>query len=155
MKKFAFALENVLKYRRQLETVRRRAFSKAAEVFREREEQLRALAAELTEYRNRLARMGTGKISVRQLALYRSYMTYVESQIEQAVVWLQEAGRDLEARRQQLVTASKDRRVLDKVKEHKKADYDYEANRQETKDLDEVGATRYTPRDAAEKERTA
>ncbi len=144
MKRFAFALEKILEYRRQVELDRRRAFSKAVEIFRRREEQLRALAGELELYRTRMAQMGTGKISTRDLALHRTYLTHVESQIEQAVVWLQDAGKDLEARRQDLVASSKDRRVLETVKERKRADYEYEANRQETKELDEVGATRHT-----------
>ena len=146
MKRFAFPLERILEYRKQLELDRRRMFAKAAEVFRAREDQLRALAGELSEYRTRLAEMGTGKISTRQLALYRTYMTHVEFQLQQAVVWLRDAGRDLEARRQDLTVASKDKRVLEKVKEHKRADYEYEANRQDTKELDEVSATRHTAR---------
>jgi flagellar export protein FliJ len=99
MKRFAFALERILEYRKQLELDRRRTFAKAAEVFRQREDQLRALAGELAEYRTRLAEMGTGRISIRQLALYRSYMTHVELQLDQAVVWLRDAGRDMETRR--------------------------------------------------------
>lgn len=146
MKKFAFALEKILEYRKQIELDRRRAFSKAAEVFSRRERQLRALAGELAEYRTRLAEMGTGRLSTRQIALYRSYMTYVETQLDQAVVWLQDAGKDLEARRRELVASSKDKKVLEKVKEHKRADYEYEANRQETKDLDEIGAVRHVSR---------
>lgn len=140
MKRFAFSLEKILEYRRQLELDRKRAFSRASEVFRQREEALRTLAAELSTYRTRLAEMGSGRISTRQLALHRSYMTHVEALIGQAVVWLSDAGKDLEARRQELAAASKNKQVLEKVREHKRAEYEYEADRQETRDLDEVGA---------------
>lgn len=144
MRRFAFSLERILEYRRQLELDRKRAFSMASEVFRQREKQLRALATELAAYRTRLAELGSGKVSPRQLALYRSYMTHVEAQIDQAAAWLQDAGKDLEARRQELAAASKDKQVLEKVKEHKRTEYEYEAGRQETRDLDEIGAGRYT-----------
>jgi len=143
MKKFAFSLERILEYRRQLESDRKLAFSKAAEIFRRREDQLRALAAELADYRTRLARMGVGKISAREFALYRSYLTYLEAQAERAVVWLHDAGRDLEARRSELAAASKDTQVLEKVKQVKRAEYDYQANREETAVLDEIGSARF------------
>ena len=99
MKKFAFSLEKVLEYRKQLEADRRLAFSKAAEIFRSREDKLRTLAAELAGYQNAMAKIGTGRISARELAIYRSYLTYLETQVGQAVVWLQDSGRDLETRR--------------------------------------------------------
>ena len=143
MKKFAFSLEHILDYRRQLESDRKLAFSKAAEIFRRREGQLRTLADELADYRNRLARMGTGRISARELALYRSYLTYIETQVEQAVVWLRDAGSDVEDRRRQLAAASKDKQVLEKVKEVKRAEYDYQASREETAVLDEIGSNRF------------
>lgn len=154
MKRFAFSLERILEYRRQLELDRKRTFSVASEVFRQREKDLRTLATELATYRTRLAEMGSGRVSARQLALYRSYMTHVEAQIGQAVLWLTDAGKDLEARRQDLAAASKDKQVIEKVKEHKRAEYEYEANRQETRDLDEVGAWRHAANRAQAGERS-
>ena len=143
MKKFAFSLEKVLQYRKQLESDRQMAFAKAADVFRRREDELRGLVARMEDYTNRLAGMGVGKISARQLALYRSYLTYLESKVHEATGWLHDAVHDLEARRDDLIAASKDTKVLEKVKEHKRADYDREAGREETGQLDEVGATRF------------
>jgi flagellar FliJ protein len=143
MKRFAFSLEKVLQYRKQLESDRQMAFAKAADVFRRREDELRALVARMEDYTNRLAAMGVGKISARQLALYRSYLTYLESKVHEAAGWLHDAVRDLEARRDDLIAASKDTKVLEKVKEHKRSDYDREAGREETGQLDEIGATRF------------
>ena len=141
MKRFAFSLEKVLQYRRQLESDRQIAFAKAADVFRRREDELRDLVARMEGYTSRIAQMGVGKISARQLALYRTYLTYLESKVHEAAGWLHDAVRDLEARRNDLIAASKDTKVLEKVKEHKRADYDREADKEETGQLDEVGAT--------------
>ena len=141
MKRFRFSLERVLDYRKQMELDRQRTFARAAEIFRRREENLRGLAKELETYRTRLAEMGTGRISARELALYRSYLTYLEARVEEAAAWLEDAARDMEARREELVKASKEKKVLDKVKDHKRAEYDYDAAREDTAQLDEVGAT--------------
>jgi len=140
MKRFAFSLERVLEYRKQLELDRQLAFAKAADVFRRREDELRRLADELGSYRTRLAQMGTGRLSTRDLALYRSYLTHLEFQVARAIEWLSDASRELERRREALAAATKDRQVLGKLKEVQRADYDYQAGRQETKDLDEIGA---------------
>ncbi len=143
MKRFVFSLAKVLEYRKQLESDRQLAFSKAAEIFRRREDQLRTLAAELTSYQNAMAKIGTGRISARELALYRSYLTYLETQVGQAVVWLQDSGRDLETRRRELAVASQEKQVLEKVKDSKRAEHDYQLARQETADLDEIGSNNY------------
>ncbi len=143
MKKFSFSLQKVLDYRRQLESVRSAAFSKAAEVFEQRRKNLESLGEELAEYRSRLAEMGVGRISARDLSSYRSYMTHCEIKVSKAAEWLMEAAREMESRRRDFVGAKKRTRVLERLEEIKRGRYDYEAARQETKVLDEVAGVAF------------
>lgn len=143
MKKFSFSLQKVLDYRRQLESVRSGAFSKAAEVFAQRQKNLESLGEELSEYRSRLAEMGVGRISARELSSHRSYMTHCEIKVSKAADWLMEAAREMESRRRDFVGAKKRTRVLERLEEVKRGRYDYEAARQETKVLDEVAGVAF------------
>jgi len=140
MKKFRFSLERVLEYRSQVESARLRAFSKAVEVFQRRQEELRKLGDEMTNYRTRLAEMGVGKISANELARWRSYLSHCEVGVARAARWMMEAAGEMEVKRRDLVAAKKDTRVLERLKEIKREQYDYEAAREETKVLDEVAA---------------
>ncbi len=149
MKRFKFSLEKVLEYRRQLEQDRKLAFAKAAEVFRRREGELKTLSDNLTRYRTRLAEIGVGRLSARELGLYRSYLTYLEAEVAQAVTWFDDAARDLEGRRDELAGASKDKQVLEKVRQHQRSRHDYLSGREETKELDEIGSTRFVAGKAA------
>lgn len=139
MKRFRFSLEKVLEYREQVESQRVRTFAVAAEVFRRRREELAALADELALYKGRLAEMGVGRADVRELTLYRTYLGHCEMKVATAVEWLRDAAREMEARREEMVRAGKDRRVIERFKEIKREHYDYEAQREETKELDEIG----------------
>ena len=143
MKKFSFSLQKVLDYRRQLESVRSAAFSKAAEVFKQRQKNLESLGEELAQYRSRLAEMGVGRISARELSSYRSYMTHCEIKVSKAAKWLMEAAGEMESRRRDFVGAKKRTRVLERLEEVKRGRHDYEAARQETKVLDEVAGVAF------------
>ena len=143
MKRFRFPLDKVLAYRRQLESERRRALAMALKVLRRREEDLGRLAGEMGSYRTRLAEMGTGRLAARDLALYRSYLSYLEAKVAQAAQWARDARGAVEGRRTELVESSRDRKVLEQVESHARAAYDYEAGREETRDLDEIGTVKH------------
>jgi len=148
MKKFTFSLEKILEYRGQLESARLSAYGKAAETFRRRQADLQRLGRELSDYRTRMAERGVGRISARELALYRSYLSHCEKRVAEAAEWMMEAARDMEERRRDLVKARRERRVIERLKAIKRSDYDYEAAREEIKTLDEVAATGFIARRA-------
>jgi flagellar protein FliJ len=141
MKRFKFPLEKVLDYRRQIELERRRALALAVRVLTQREGELDAIGAQVDAYRTQLAEMSSGKLSARELALYRSYLTHLELQMTRAAQWARDARAAVEARRAELVAAAKEAKVLEKLKARDRARYDYAANREEAKDLDEIGTT--------------
>lgn len=150
MKKFKFPLEKILEYRSQLESTRLSAYGKAAEVFRRRKGELDRLNDELSDYRGRMAEKGVGRISPRELALYRSWLSHCELKVGEAADWMTQAARDMEERKTELINARSERRIMERLKEIKRDQYDYEAAREEIKELDEVGATSFIARRSAE-----
>ncbi|MHC4711937.1 MAG: flagellar export protein FliJ [Planctomycetota bacterium] len=149
MRRFNFTLEKILQYREQMEESHVRMFGKAVEVLRRRENELRRLMRELVEYRNHLAEMGLGRVSPRDLAFSRSYLTHCEAKVAEAADRMMAAARDMEEKKQGLVSARKERRIMEKLKEIKRRRWQYEAAREETKELDEVAATRHIAERAA------
>jgi flagellar FliJ protein len=146
VKKFNFRLQKVLEYRGVMEDGRLRAFAKAVQVFQRRRDELTRLADELAVYRTRLAAMGVGRLCTRELALYRSYLSHCEIQVARAAEWMREAALAMEASRRELVTARREKRVIERLKEIKRRQYDYEAARDQTKELDEVAVTGFLAR---------
>lgn len=149
MKKFKFPLEKILEYRSQLESVHLSAQGKATEVFRRRKDELELLGRELSDYRARMAEKGVGRISPRELALYRSWLSHCELKVGEAADWMMEAARDMEERKKELIKARHERRIMERLKEIKREHYDYEAAREEMKELDEVAATGFIARRSA------
>jgi flagellar FliJ protein len=149
MKKFRFSLEKVLEYRSQIEDARLSAFSKAVEVFERRRKDIERIGEEIGVYKARLAEMGVGRISSRELAGCRSYLSHCEMEFRRAQDWLDEAARAVEAKRGELIAAQKDRRLIEKFKEIKRRHYDYEAEREAIKELDEIAARGFLVRQAA------
>ncbi len=149
MKKFRFSLEQILEYRRQLESARLSAYGRAAMALRQRQAELEQLGRELAEYRARMAQRGIGKISAAELALYRSYLGHCEVKVSEAAEWMMHAARDVEEQRRELVKARREKRVIERLKDIRRGQYDYEAAREETAQLDEVAATRFIARRSA------
>ncbi len=143
MKRFSFPLEKVLAYRRQLEAEKKRTLGLALSVLRRRERDLEDLHGRMTSYRTRLAEIGTGRVSARELALYRSYVGFLEAQVDKAAGWVRDAMVAVEEKRADLAAAGRDTKVMETVEDHARSAWEYEAGRQETHELDEVGSTRF------------
>jgi len=139
MKRFVFPLERVLAYRRQVELERRRSLGLAVKVLSQRESELSAIGSQVDAYRAQLSEMSSGRLSARELGLYRSYLTHLETQMARSSQWVKDARAAVDARRAELVAAAREAKVLEKLKSRDRARYDYEVSREEARDLDEIG----------------
>jgi len=143
MKKFSFRLEKILQYREQLQEQRLRAYAAAARALERRRDELEALGRELCDYRTRMAELGVGRTSARSLAVYRSYLSHCEARVAEAAGSLEDAARKLQQRRAALVEATRERKKLEKLKSARRSEHDYQAMREETRELDEIAVKRF------------
>jgi len=138
MKKFNFNLEKILSLRKFREQEAKIELGRAIGVLTEIESQIKNVAEE----RHRTGAMFSGNG-----AIIRSYMMYtarLDMQKEQLLAEAAGAEVKVEAARSVFIEASRDRKVLDKLKEKRADEYRKEVFAEETKALDDRGYKKET-----------
>ncbi|MCL2833472.1 MAG: flagellar export protein FliJ [Treponema sp.] len=136
MKKFSFNLEKVLSLRKFREQETEIELGKAIGVLSEIERNIRTVAEE---------RIRSGDMFAGNGAMIRSYMMYTTRLDMQKEHLLAEAARAelvVESCRSRYIEASRDRKVLDKLKDKQAAAYRKTIFAEETKALDDQAASR-------------
>lgn len=138
MKKFVFKLEKILNYRRQIVKEKKMAVLEANRVVREKEELLeraRNEKLELLKMRNEEAR---AKLNVRLLQNFSSFFSVLDRKIDYYKSEIDRANEELEKCKIEYIKAVQEERVLEKIKEKDKLNYDYELKKEEEKLIDSI-----------------
>ena len=139
MKRFKFNLEKVLMYKRLREDILKREL---AELQRRLEEERRRLLKLETKQREHLKELGAkveGKVELREVLLYQEFIAGLGEDIEGQIDRIEELLAKLEDKRDELVGSSKEKRVLENLRQRRYDEYIYAADRLESKFLDEIG----------------
>lgn len=149
MKKFAFRLATLQRLRENLRDERRSQLAdayRADEILEEQEQRLaqeqNAMSAALRDG------AGPGEIEVDRLLADHRYSLLLMAQHRHLSQQRQAVAQEIERRRQLLIEADREVRVLEKLKEHQLQRHRDEENRQEIKQLDEVAQRRGDREDA-------
>ena len=140
MKRFQFRLQNVLNYREKIERQHELVFARAVQTVQAQQRQLMSLYELTSEAMEDMRRQGSDKVDVVALRQERLYLTSVRRKIAEAIKRLRVLEHELERARRSFIDARKDRRVLELLRQKRRTEYQYEADRQEQKELDEVGS---------------
>lgn len=146
MKAFRFALEPVLSYRRQVEEAKKRAFALARRAAQEHHHALQRLFAEESSAKEDLRRMESSLLDLSEVLAQRRYLTAIARRIAQGREQLQKRTQEQAAARAAYIGASRDRRVLERLRERRWEEYRVRSDREEQKDLDEVAGRMRRPR---------
>lgn len=138
MARFKFRLEQVLRYREQLESQAKMAFARACLDLAEQVKQLNELREllkkqELLPYQN-----------PQEYWLRTNFIRSLNEDIDEAELNRQRLELQVERRRVELVKAGQERRLLDRLKEKQAERYAHEQLLKEEKELDEVASLRHT-----------
>ncbi|HEY8462552.1 MAG TPA: flagellar export protein FliJ [Bacillota bacterium] len=143
MKKFKFKLETVLKVKIRVEEERLHQLQQAELKRDEARARLVSCQAELgrvqTDYRQSLQH-GFDRYLAND---YHQYLLWLEQQRQKAFRHLQECQREAVRARQALLVAVKERKILDKLKEHAYETYQAAVLKAEINFLDELGTGRF------------
>lgn len=142
MPRFVFRLAPVLRQRERIEEEKKQLLAIAQRTLAQAEEhrqQLRdrreALAYELiAEHR---------KLDVEGLRMAYAHLDFLAREITAADWHVASCSRAVDVARDVLVRATKDRKILDRLRERQKEAFDYEQQRIEQRDLDEANSRRY------------
>jgi flagellar protein FliJ len=139
MMKFKFKLETVLKVKIRVEELRQKELMQA-EILREQAQRQLLLrqqevARTLNNYREDLQK----KIDVYQATNYDRFLKWLNKQVDLAALHLEQCVRLVTEARKRLVEASKEKKILEKLKDKAYQEYKAEEQRIENKFLDELG----------------
>lgn len=143
MNKFKFKLETVLKVKARIEDLRKMELREAEsrrdqarlELYRWQKE----IADNIRLYREKFQQ----RINPEEVNNYHRYLTWLNRQADSAALQLQEREKEVAERRQKLVEASKEKKILEKLKDKAYQDYQAEQLRAEIQFLDELGTGRF------------
>lgn len=143
MKVFNFSLESVLRYRKSIEDDVKRDLSALGKILTDTEEILVSLQDEHGRSVKELELMQKGGISLTELEMYRNFQKNLKEKIQSQKEQLKKVKIDWENKMDELVDASKEKRVLEVLKEKKAEAYRYDFAKSDQKEMDEVASNRF------------
>ncbi len=138
-----FTMHAVLKYRQQLEDVARQRLYQAMEEEARMQKALLQINEELTDLYSSLQRDKEQGTTVDRLILFDHRIEVVKEQAVLRQSELKKQQVQVANKRQQLVKASKDRKIMEKLREQQNAAYAQYLEKKETIMLDEIAVLSY------------
>lgn len=142
MKKFRFALQPVLDQRERIEDEKQQVVAQKRRALDEAEAELKRLNAEFRENTESLRRRHKS-LTGDELRLIYAHLQFIDRCTVQQIHVVAERRVALDRARVDLLAASKERKVVEKLKERRKTAHDTEAARVEQNELDDGNARRY------------
>ncbi len=143
-KPFRFKLEKILDYRGQLEEQAKAALAKARAAHDNQAAVVQDLSARMAAH---MAKEVESQKSPNDMWLWRQYKSALEQDIHDARMELSRLELNLHQRRKEAVDRSRERKLLEKLKETQAKKYYEEERAREEKENDEMATIRYESKD--------
>lgn len=138
-----FKLEAVLSHRRHREETARKVFADAVRELRRMESILGELEGERRRYRQTLRSKQKSGGAAMEILLYTRYLMRLDGEIAAQRKQVQAQRQEKEHKRLALMATLKDRKVIEKLKEHHLTQLGQEERQLEQKLLNDVAISRY------------
>ena len=140
MKQFRFRLQPLLRLRKQQEDQKKRAvgalLSQIHDLQRQALELAEAIKAEGETLKQQYEQ---GNVDLNWVSHYRRYVTSVQRAIAERIQTATNVQEKLHQARRDLAEAAKQTKILEKLKERQQKQYEREWQRNENRELDEIG----------------
>ena len=139
MKKFAFPLQKLLDIRQAREDEVRNELMKILSV-QNREKVIQdEMLNKINYYENQQSELiKKGVFSPEKIISLMRYTDISRRAIEESVKRAEAMEPEIQSVRERLIEASRERKIVEKLKERKRAEYDYEVNREIAKENDDM-----------------
>ncbi len=127
-----------MEFRQHQEKEKQRNLAQAKSRLRQEEEQLESLSHTKEECQRETKKKKKDKINLKELSLYQAYLTKLHYQIRGQKTTVTKSQQEVEDRRGELLQKSKEKKVLESLKDTRLLDYKEEMNRTEQKVTDEL-----------------
>lgn len=144
MKTFRFRLQKVMEVKEDFEKKRMAELADAKKLLRIERDKLEDLKNKTAACQDRIKEKHKKKnVNPTEMELYYRYLDKLRHQIEIQFRRVCEASDEMERRRQVLLCASKERKVLEKLRERKYSAFREEMTKKEQDFIDELATTSY------------
>lgn len=141
MKKFEFQLQPVLNLRRVREDQKKREVGVLQGQINEQQRQALEMAELIEEQGNKLKEQyAKGQVNLDWVGHYRSYVTHMRSAINRRIQKVTQIQKQIIVVRQELTETSKQRKIIEKLRDKRKVLYNRELSRQEAREQDEISS---------------
>ncbi len=142
MKKFSFALQPVLDHRKRIEDEKQLVVATRKRALDEAEAELKRLNDEFRRHAA-LLRDGHKKLETRELQSIYAHLQFLDRCIVAQIKIVAERRVALDRARNELLEASKEKKVVEKLKERRREAFVIEEQRVEQKEIDDGNARRH------------
>lgn len=143
LKKFRFRLQKYMNLKRQQESIKRLNLTRARSRYIRENESLAEIREELVAAFNRTREARRGSIDLQLISLSEQYIRLQKELQRLQTIVVAEAKAALERRRQELQHVRKEKKLLERLHDHRWAAYCQDVQREEQKVLDEIGTIRF------------
>ena len=143
MRRFNFRFQRILEIKERMEEVRKIALGEVIAVLNQEQDRLAELQQTQKLYRQASQSLPDVQLDASLLSLNDSYLLRLQREIQEQLERVHQVEEAVEAKRLELMKATKERRVYESLKERAVEDYQREQKRRERIFLDEVGEQLY------------
>ncbi len=143
MAKFQFRFQTLLAHHRRVEDQRQRDLAQHLRTRMILHDQIRDMQDTIRDSKRSMADGLIGSVDLTRVGQFARYSGHAAHRARQIVVKLAALEKEIEAARQLLLEATKQRKALELLRDKHEAQWRYEQNRRETNELDELATTRY------------
>lgn len=137
MKKFAFALDKVLEFKRQYEDSIRNEHAAIMHEIRLQEERFAELSAKDKEIRDQMRREQEAGCQILRIHTFEGYLEYLKGEMFRVTQRLKNLRFQEEQKRRELIAAKTDTTSIDKLKDKKLQEYNYLAQKEQEQLIEE------------------
>ena len=142
MAKFVYRMQNILEIKDKMETQAKMQYAQARAKLNEEEAKMEALKRRRTSYEDEYRELVSKNLDVLKITGTKTAILRMDEFIQVQLLNIHVAQKNVEAAKNHLQEAMKERKTHEKLREHALEDFMHELNRVESKEIDEL--TSYT-----------
>lgn len=152
MAKFVFQMESILSIKEKLENQAKAEYGMELMKLRVEEEKLEALVAKKEGYQDRLTQAVQNQLNIKQIKELENCVENAKYNINLQKIAVSQQQRRVDAARDELDEAMKERKTYEKLKEKAFEEFKLEIEAQERKEVDELVSFRHQGAEESEDE---
>jgi flagellar FliJ protein len=143
--RFPFSLQPLLDWKRNLEEVAQIRLTGKITLLKSQEKEIENLTLKRLAYEEELRNKISQGITGREYVLYKQFAEESRADLKIKEQKKRETAQEIERDREKLIQLSKEKKVLERLKEKKQKSFLYQMEKGEQKRNDEMVITRYRP----------